>query len=200
MVEHLLELTQKPRILYGRLHPQQEAKAAPTSKNLERLMQRLELRRWVPHMQDRLMQEILRLRQEVKFIEHLPKCYMCKMELQLDVERYLGTRTFWWICLENNQYLEQRYRGCPKERDYHIGNYWEQYNYYQKYGTCDVPGENTLQFILDRSKWAYKIYGRQIRTVRRLLHLLRTWHFGSDQEELLDEFYRIYNRLDMYDL
>ena len=63
-----------------------------------------------------------------------------------------------------------------------------------------MPGENTLQFIFDRAKWAYKIYGEQIRVLRRLFHMLRSWDFNANQKELLDEYFRIYNRLDMYDV
>lgn len=200
MVEHLLELTQRPRVLQERLHPPPEPKAPPPSKNLQRLMERIKMRTWVPTMQDHLMKSIIRNRQEVKFIEHLPGCWICKCEMQLDVERYNGTRTFWYLCLENNEYLERRYRNCPKERDYHIGNYWEQVQYYREHGTTDVPGENTVQFILDRAKWAYRIYGKQIRVLRRLLRMVRLWDFNANQDELPDEFWRINNRLDMYDV
>ncbi len=200
MVEHLLEVVQKPRVLYNRIHPQNEPQVMQTSKNLQRLVERLKMREWMPNMQDYLMETIIRLRREVKFIEHLLGCWICKCEMQLDVERYLGNRTAWYVCLENNEYLERRYRGCPKEKDYHIGNYWEQVRYYREHGSTDVPGENTLQFILDRAKWAYKIYGKQIKTLRRLLHIVRSWNFNANQEELLSKFYRIYNRLDMYDV
>jgi len=202
MVERLLELAQRPRVLQERLHPPTEPKLRPSSKNLQRLMERLKMRVWVPNTQDYLMSTVIRLRQEVKFIEHLPHCWVHQMELQLDVERYMGNHSFWWCCLENNQYLERRYRNAPKERDYHIGNYWEQLQYYREHGNTDVPGQNTLEFIFDRSKWAYKIYGKQIRTLRRLLCMVRSWDFkfNANQDELLDEYFRIYNQLDMYDV
>lgn len=200
VVEHLLELAQRPRVLQEWLHPPAEPKLRPPSKNLQRLMERLKMRVWIPNTQDYLTSTIIRLRQEVKFIEHLPGCWMCKCELQLDVERYNGTRTMWYLCLENNEYLETRYRSAPKERNYNIGSYWEQVKYYREHGTVDVPGENTLQFILDRAKWAYKIYGKQIRALRRLLRMVRSWDFNANQNELLDEYFRIYNRLDRYDV
>ena len=86
MVERLLELAQRPRILQERLHPPTEPKLRPPSKNLQRLMERLKMRVWVPNTQDYLMSTIIRLRQEVKFIEHLPHCWVHQMELELDVE------------------------------------------------------------------------------------------------------------------
>ena len=79
-----------------------------------------------------------------------------------------------------------------------LGNYWEQLAYYNKYGTTDVPGENTLQFILDRAKWAYKIYGKQIRLARKLLKMLRNWRFYDEQQML--EFNIVYDKLGRYDV
>jgi len=192
----LLERIQQPRILYHRIHPEEPAKRR-RSKKRNILLDRIATRRWLNVVQDQLMEAITHLRGEVKFIEHLPGCWLCKMELKLDVERYLGTRSFWWLCLENSEYLEARYRSCPKERNYHIGSYWEQVQHYRQYGNTDVLGENTVEFILDRAKWAYKIMGKQIRLLRRLLRLARSWNFSGEQTS---EFQRLYNRLGMYDI
>lgn len=193
MVEHLIEVIQKPRILHDRLYPKEEVKPKKPSKNLLRLLNLIKMRKWTSDAQNDFMALIIQMRQEVKFIEHLPKCWMCQMNLRLDVERYNGTHTFWFLSLENNEYLEERYPSCPKERNYHIGNYWEQYAYYKKYGNTNVPGENTLQFILDRAKWAYKIYGKQIRLARKMLKMVRNWRFNDNQQIL--EFNRLYERL-----
>jgi len=119
------------------------------------------------------------------------------MMLKLDVERYLGNHSFWYLCLENSEYLEARYPSCPKERNYHISSYWEQLRHYEQYGNTNVPGENTVEFILDRAKWAYKITGKQIRLLRRLLRLARNWNFNEEQTM---EFQRLYDRLGMYDI
>lgn len=196
MVEHLLEVIQRPRILRDRMHPEETAKITRDPEGLERLLRRVEIRRWLDTVQDELMETIIQLRAEAKFIAHLPHCYFCQMELQIDVERYLGNHSFWYLCLENSPYLERRYRSCPKERNYHIGNYWEQLQYYREHGNTDVPGENTLQFILDRAKWAYKIYGKQIRTLRLLLKTARHWNFEDDLQ--LCKFDEISERLARY--
>jgi hypothetical protein len=193
----LLERIRKPRILYHRIHPEEPAKSPKQSKKLIMLLDRIATRRWLSVVQDQLMEAVADLRGEVKFIEHLPGCWLCKMELKLDVERYLGNRSFWYLCLENSEYLEARYPSCPKERDYHIGSYWEKVQYYRQYGNTDVPGENTTEFILDRAKWAYKIMGKQIRLLRQLLRLARNWNFSEEQTST---FQRLYNRLGMYEI
>lgn len=190
-LELLLKKIQKPE---ETKHPPPPPK---TSRKLMMMLNRLNTREWLHIVEGQLMEGIVYLRREVKFIGHLPHCWMCQMELKLDVERYLGNHSFWWLCLENNEYLERQYRSCPKERNYHIGNYWEQVQYYRDHGTCDVPEENTIQFILDRAKWAYKIAGKQIRLSRQLLRLVRTWSF-SDQN--IEDYNRIYDELGMYEI
>jgi hypothetical protein len=156
------------------------------------LLNTIETGKWLVHVEEQLMDAVAALRHELKWIEHIQGCWRCQMELKLDVERYLGKHTFWFLCLEN-EYLERHYRNCPKERNYHIGSYWEQVQYYEKYGNTDVPGENTLDFILDRSKWAYKIIGKQIHLARRMLRLVRTWD-DSD----LAKFARLNVKLELY--
>ena len=188
----LLKQIQKPEE-----KPKKLSKPPGPSKQLFMLLNRVNTREWLHIVEGQLMEAIVYLRREVKFIEHLPHCWICQVELELDVERYMGNHSFWWCCLENNQYLERRYRSAPKERDYHIGNYWEQLQYYRGHGNTDVPGQNTLQFIFDRAKWAYKIAGKQIRLSRQLLRLVRAWSF-SDQN--IEDYNRIYDKLGMYEI
>ena len=186
-----------PTEWYNRVYVQPKLKPPPSPEPLIRLIR---VRKWTETAIDSLMISINEMRQDVKFIDHLPSCRMCLIEIEIDVERYMGRRSFWWVDLQGSEYLEARYRKCPKERNYHIGNYWEQVQYYREHGTCDVPGENTEQFILDRAKWAHKIYGKQIHVVRQLLKMLRSWNFNTDPQKQLDEFNRIYTRLGMYDV
>jgi len=161
------------------------------------LLYRLEMRKWLYFVEGQLIEAISYLRGEVKFIEHLPRCRICRVLLKLDVERYLGNHSTWYLCLENNEYLEEQYPDCPKERDYHIGSYWEQLKHYEKYGNVNVPGENTEEFILDRAKWAYTIMGKQIHTARQMLRLIKTWNF-SEQNTM--EFNTLYEELGMYEV
>jgi hypothetical protein len=198
-METLLERIQRPHTLRDLVYPpvEQDNKAIKSSENenLMSLLNRITMRRWLDIAQDQLMESITYLRYDVKFIGHLLHCRMCQILLELDVERYLGTRSTWYLNLENSPYLERQCRGCPKERNYHIGSYWEQLQHYRKYGNTNVPCENTIEFILDRAKWAYKIMARQIRMARRLLRLVRAWNFSEAQTQ---EFQKLYNRLGMY--
>jgi hypothetical protein len=184
-------LTEKLLLLQKIKKPVKKRRKKPPKSRPEllALINRVEMRRWLGFTEQRLMMVINDLRGEVKFIEHLPRCKMCIMLLKLDIERYLGNRSTWYLCLENNEYLEEEYPDCPKEENYHIGSYWEQLKHYEKYGNTDVPGENTEQFIVDRAKWAYKIIGKQIHVARQMLRLVRTWNFS-------DEYIIKFNRLE----
>jgi hypothetical protein len=195
MGAEMWEIISKPKILHNLVHGEPKLKPPPSP---EGLIERIKLRKWTVRAQNDLMEAINIMRYEVKIIEHLPKRWIWQMELKLDVERYMGNHSFWWLNLQDNQYLERRYRRCPKIRDYHVYSYWEQYKYYQKHGTVDIPGENTLQFILDRAKWAYKIYAKQIHVARQLLKMLRNWNFFNPDQ--LHEFNRIYERLGRYNI
>jgi hypothetical protein len=161
------------------------------------LLNRLNTREWLLIVEGQLMEAITFLRGEVKFIEHLPHCRDCQLLLQLDVERYNGNHSTWYLCLENNEYLEETYPDCPREENYTIDNYWAQVERYRKTGTAESPEVNTISYILDRAKWAYKITGKQIRLSRQLLRLVRAWTF-SDQN--LEDYNRIYEELGMYEI
>jgi len=155
------------------------------------------MREWLYFVEGQLIEAIVYLRGEVKFIEHLPRCSICQVELQLDVERYNGNRSFWYLCLENSEYLEEQYSDCPREEDYIIDNYWAQVERYRKTGTTECPEVNTMKFILDRAKWAYKIMGKQIHLARQLLRLVRTWDFS---DRIIMEFNTVYEELQMYEI
>ena len=136
------------------------------------------------------------LHYEAKWVRALSSHHMWLdlTELELAVERYPG-RAPWWINLENNYYLEKEFRSAPKLKNYHVGNYWEQLEHYEKYGNCDVPGENTKEFILDRAKWVYKYLGKEIHKMRQLLQIIKNWNFTVEQTE---EFEKLYNQLGVY--
>jgi len=161
------------------------------------LLNRLNTREWLLIAEGQLMEAVVYLKREAKFIEHLPHCRYCQLNLELDVERYNGNHSTWYLSLENNEYLEEKYPDCPKEENYTIDNYWAQVERYRKTGTAESPEVNTISFILDRAKWAYKIAGEQIRLSRQLLRLVRAWTF-SDQN--LEDYNRIYEELGMYEI
>jgi len=193
----LIERIRQPHILRDRVHPPTKPKTTKPSKALVMLLNRLQTREWLYFVEGQLMEALTYLRGEVKFIEHLPRCWMCRMELRLDVERYNGNRTFWYLCLENSEYLEEQYPDCPREENYVIDNYWAQVERYRKTGSVECAEVNTMEFILDRAKWAYKIIGKQVHTARQMLRLVRNWDF-SDRITL--EFNSLYEELGMYEV
>jgi len=165
-------------------------KAPETSSDLLALVDRMNMRDWLYFKEVQLFKVIKELRLDIKFIEHLPHCWVCRAELQLDVERYLGNRSMWYLCLENNEYLEEQYPDCPKAENYRIDNYWAQVERYRR--GIKKNDTNTIEFIMDRAKWAYKIIGNQIRLCRQLLRMARNWDFNSNS---IEEFVRIEDEL-----
>jgi hypothetical protein len=53
------------------------------------LLNRLSTREWLLIVEGQLMEAIALLRREAKFIEHLPHCRYCQLNLELDVEWYI---------------------------------------------------------------------------------------------------------------
>ena len=190
----------KLELLLKRIQKPEEPKHQPppkTSKKLLMLLTRLNTREWLLIVEGQLMEAVVYLKREAKFIEHLSHCRYCQLNLELDVERYNGDHSTWYLSLENNEYLEEKYPDCPREENYIIDNYWAQVERYRKTGTAESPEVNTISFILDREKWAYKIAGKQIKLSRQLLRLVRAWSF-SDQN--LENYNRIYEELGMYEI
>lgn len=116
---------------------------------------------------------------------------MCQMEVELDVERYLGKHIAWFVDLESGEYWEKWDPTCPRERNYKIDNYWWQVQRYRETGTTEWPKSETVKFILDRAKWAYKIEGKEIHLAREKLKLVRNWDFS---EQCQRKFERLENK------
>jgi len=194
----LIERIQQPHILRDLTHPKKKVKVPrKTSKAVLMLLHRLQMREWLNFIEGQLIEAIIYLRGEVKFIEHLYRCETCKVLLKLDVERYNGTRSLWYLCLENSEYLEAEYPDCPREENYVIDNYWAQVERCRKTGTTECTETNTLKFIMDRAKWAYKIMGKQINLTRKMLRLVKSWDFS---DRIIREFNRLYEELAMYEI
>lgn len=178
-MEQLLQRISKPHVLRDMVYPQKDK--INDSKSTEYLMNRIAMRRRLSSIQDQLIETIKYMRCDVKFIEHLATCRFCQLERQLDVERYLGNRSTWYLSLENSEYIEKMFRKCPKEKNYYIPSYWEQLKYYEKYGTLEGMANETLKFILDRAQWAYKIIGEHIHIARKMLRMVKSWEFTDEQ-------------------
>jgi len=97
------------------------------------------------------------------------------MELQLDIERYLGRQAPWYLNLTDEagfddevwESLPEYYKDCPRVEKYKIGSYWT---------GCS---EDTIRFIKDRFKWAEKVLKQEVRAVRRYLRALKKWDLES---------------------
>jgi len=173
----LLERIRQPRILYHRIHPEKpKRKRLRTSKNLLNLLDRIETRRWVEATKPELEARIDALNKELKVMKHMENCGRCLMELQLDVERYNGTRCFWWLDLNNDP--SESYEDCPKPENYKIGSYWT--------GSSD----DTMRFIKDRIAWARIYTLKEIRATGKARSLLEHWDFSRS-----DEFREMYESL-----
>ena len=187
LLKHIQPEKEKPKVA--------SSKPPPTSPEMLSLLNRMDTREWLRLVEDQLFEAILYLRSEAKFIEHLPHCHRCRIEIQLDVERYYGSRSKWYLSLENTEYLEEEYPDCPKVGSYRIDNYWAQVARFRK-GITESDA-NTMEFIMDRAKWAYKIVGNQIKLSRQLLRMVRTWDFAR---HTIEEFNRIYEELRIYEI
>jgi len=165
----LLERIRQPRILYRRIHPEKpKKKRLRTSKNLLHLLDRIETRRWVEATKPELEARIDALNKELKLMKHMENCGRCLMELQLDVERYMGTRCFWWLDLNNDpsEFIED----CPKPKNYEVGSYWS------------GSSPDTIRFIKDRIAWARTITLKEIRATGKARSLLEHWDFNRSDE------------------
>jgi hypothetical protein len=101
-------------------------------------------------------------------MKHMENCGRCLMEAQLDVERYMGTRCFWWLDLNNDpsEFIEE----CPKPENYKIGSYWS------------GSSPDTIRFIKDRIAWARTMTLKEIRATGKARSLLEHWNFSRSDE------------------
>lgn len=128
----------------------------------------METRRWVGLTKETVLMQIRELAFEIKWIKHVETCGNCLLEIQLNVERYGGSRLPWYLDLINdvNELTEEFvFKGCPKVEDYRIGSYWT--------GTSD----DTIRFIKDRLHWAENLIRKQIVAATGFLRIIMSWNF-----------------------
>ena len=197
-MDQFLERIQRPHILQDIIHPPPKPKKKTKKEKVKwdneitKFLNRTEERKAIGVAYFQCYGAALQLKAELRWIKHFPKCRRCQAELIINVERYMGSRLMWWLNLENEEYLPEMYPDIPLADKYHIGNYLDQVEWFRKHGNTDVPGENTYQFILDRAKFAYKIYGKQIHAAREMRRLLQKWDFSQTQHQ---EYLKLYEQL-----
>ena len=144
-------------------------KPVQASPWLSNLLNRMDNRRWRKAELIRTLGNLQELQQEIEFIEHVRKCERCQVELQISVERYMGTRGPWWINLQNEigwpEIYEEEdiYKNCPRPQNYKIGSYWS------------GSSEDTIRFIKDRMAWAERIIKADIEILVDYYVALEEW-------------------------
>ncbi len=170
-MQALLErITPKPAILPETYEPQEPSSA------LMGLWSQVETQEWRESMLEQIEGEILALYAEIREYDHYNNCKQCLTELQMSVERYLGTRGPWFLNYQMEQSRHEfeemgdpdPYPGCPKEKDYKIG-------YYSFSGKV-TSSEDTVRFIKDRLAWGIKYTDKRFKAAFKLIPVLETWH------------------------
>jgi hypothetical protein len=173
-------MVERAQLLKRVLKPRAQVTEHETSSYAKALLDKLNIRRWLAHVETGLIMSLYELKGELRLIEHLPRCQVSRAELAIDVERYLGSRTVWWINLEDNECLEEL--GAPKLEQYPIDNYWDQVKRYKKTGSTE-GGPDTMKFVMARARWAYGMIGKEIGTIRKMLKLVRAWDYTDETEQ-----------------
>ena len=132
-----------------------------TSNALRYLWRQVETGQWQKFMLQQIEGEILALYGEMREYYHYKNCKECLIELQLSVERYLGTRGPWCINYQMEEFIEE-YPDCPKAEDYEIGWYGH-------------SSKDTIRFIKDRLSWAIKFTDKRFEAAFKLIPVLETW-------------------------
>ena len=136
------------------------------------LLNRMAARRWKKHEVAEMTALIRQMVGEIKTINHYLNCEQCRWEICLNIERYMGTRLWWWYDLQNDvatlkdEYPE--FADCPDVNDYYIGSYW----------TRDEGGPDVFRFIEDRGRWAEKLIRQQL--VEACSYLKEVIHWNLD--------------------
>jgi hypothetical protein len=103
-----------------------------------------------------LEETIAGLQQELKDLEHFKICEECRIELCLNVDRYLGSRGPWYLNLQDDSTWDMG-DGCPDPRKYKIGKSFQ----------------HTLKFIDDRLAWAQESIEQELKTQQDQLKTLK---------------------------
>jgi len=154
-------ISTKPTVLPATYEPPK------TSNSLKSLWSQVETRQWQKSMLEQIEGEILDLYAEMREYYHYINCEECLIELQLSVERYLGTRGPWCINYQIEECIPEFYPDCPKAEDYEIG--------YYSYSGEDTSSEDTIRFIKDRLTWAIKFTDKRFEAAFKLVPILENW-------------------------
>lgn len=148
------------------------------SEALQTLLNRMETRKWKEWLELELEGFMEGCSSQLREIEHFQTCEECTLLLQLDIERYLGGHSPWYLDLGNDIEMvadesvewvldHPANRGMPRVSNYEFGNYWDR-----------TEGQkDTMKFIKDRMRWAEQNIRIQYNAAFKLQEILRNWKF-----------------------
>lgn len=145
------------------------------SKQLMALLRRMDNRAWREQMLMLTAADIRESAEELLLIRHLRSCEECRLIAQLDVERYLGTRSVWFLNIQNDvagweedmDEVDSDFKDCPRVEDYKIGSYW------------NGSSPDTLRFIDDRLKWADKVIRKKMVLACQYYKRVKAWDLNG---------------------
>jgi len=161
------------------------------SADLDALVNRVDTRQWLAEEIPKTREFIRAVAAELRAIDHVLTCERCLIEMQLDVERYYGTRTFWWLNYNNlDAPLEWEENDVqPDDIDDDERPYFEMFNAMPRRSNYEIGyygndgAEDTIRFIKDRDKWARGISAFQFEKAKEYMRLLRNWDFKPETKE-----------------
>jgi len=148
----------------------------PASPELSKLLNRMEARKWRKWKQSEVLASLQQLYSELKFTNHAMKCEQCLLELCLDVTRYEGAHSPWYLNLQGeigwypDVYEEDSlYKTAPRIDKYNWGSYWK----------GGIDHEVAIRFIKDRMKWAKPIMQKEAEAAVDFYIALENWDLES---------------------
>lgn len=154
------------------------------------LLGRMDNRAWREQMLVFIAAYIRESAEELLFIRHLRSCEECRLIAQLDVERYLGTRSVWFLNIQNDvaqdwnededYAADPDFKDCPRVEDYKIGSYW------------NGSSPDTLRFIDDRLKWADKVIRKKMLLACQYYKKVKAWDLNGEPPSEPELAYSLY--------
>jgi hypothetical protein len=150
----------------------------PDSPYLMEALDYIERREWREQALQYTIDRLVELALQLEFIEALRRDRDLQMEVSLDIIRYGGRDCPWFLYLQEDDFLPERYPDCPPAKNYRMGSYFTGENY-----------DEAIRFILDRANWAEILLQREVEVVVDFYHALEEWDFESElPPQTSDEF------------
>lgn len=152
------------------------------------LLGRMDNRAWREQMLKFTAECIRESANELRLIQHLRSCEECRWIAQLDVERYLGSRSAWFLDLQNDigqsyedEEIDSDMKDCPRVDDYKIGSYWS------------GSSPDTFRFIDDRMKWADRIIRKKMLLACQYYKKVKAWDLNGEVPSEPELAYSLYS-------